>query len=167
MESHILYHKSRYAGARYAVPKGQEKEIIEAVGTARITRYAEAIWKNLEMWSAATMNATQARDMLQKILYDTVALDLQMQQQKAFFSLTGATEFSRAPNGLQYEPANMEIRHGKVSNSGRPQNMCLLITPLLVKWGKSDGTDYGTSLVMERAQVDIEVPSSGSGRKIW
>lgn len=104
------------------------------------------------------MEPTKARNMLQRIVFDTVTLDLQMQQQKASFCLFTTSEFTtRAPNRLQYEPTTMEIRYGKVTSSNRPQNISLLIAPLLVKFGTSDGTDYGTYLVIEKAHVDIEV----------
>jgi hypothetical protein len=115
------------------------------------------------MWS--TINTAQSIGMLQKIVFDTVTLDLQIQQQKASFTLCGVSELFRA-NGA-YDPATMEVRLGKVSSSNRPQYMCLLIAPLLAKSGTSEGKDYSTFVVIEKAQVDIEIPSSGSGRRYY
>jgi len=165
MENQILYHNWRCAGARFAAPKGTEKQIIEAVGKPRINRIADSVWKVLEVWSTMDKTPSSARfQEFHKIVTEAVTLDLEMQQQKAYFALWGAPEFLRNNSGI-YDCTTMDVRFGKVSSSNRSQHLRLLHAPLLAKWGRSDGKDYGTCVVLEKAVVDLEIPSSG--RSQW
>lgn len=150
-----LYHAWRSTSARLAVPQGTEQKELDAASDV-IRRTADLLLNYLEPWS--TMGRTQSHKMLLKIIEEAVQLDLKMQQQRAYFTLWGGTELRNVKNGL-YDPEIMEVRFGQVSSSRRHQYMELLIAPLLLKQGNSDGTDYSEFKTIEKAQVDIDIPS--------
>jgi hypothetical protein len=105
------------------------------------------------------MAKAQSCDMVGKIVTDAVILDLKMQQQKTYFKLLSAKEVAKPNNGL-YDPSMMEVRNGKVTKS---RSMVLLIVPALLKTGNSEGNEYRTRVIIEKAQVDIEIPKSKKG----
>ena len=104
------------------------------------------------------MGKAQSNGMLLKILKEAVQLDINMQQQRASFVLLGAAELWKQSKGL-YDPSTMEVRLGKISNGKKEKFMELLIAPLLLKSGTSDGRNYTATVIIEKAQVDIDVPS--------
>jgi hypothetical protein len=116
---------------------------------------ADTLQNYLEAWS--TMGKAQSNGMLLKIVKEAVQLDLKMQQQRASFLLWGATELRKQNNGL-YDPSAMEVRYGKAPDGRKDKYMGLLIAPLLLKQGTSDGRSYTVSVIIEKAQVDIAVP---------
>ncbi|KAF4633011.1 hypothetical protein G7Y89_g5119 [Cudoniella acicularis] len=166
-----LCHEWRSIGARLAALPGMETKTVERKALARISRAVEAIGDPLKQW--LTMDKTQAYEMLQKTIKSAVVLDLQMQQQKAFFGLFGAQHLSQnIRQGLgsrhaviEYSDDTMDIRYGKL-RAGRPAQVALFIAPLLRRVGSPDGRTYDSSLVIENAQVDVEAPSR-SRAKMW
>src|SRR6202011_3087529 len=105
----------------------------------------------------STMGKAQSNAMLLKIIKEAAQLDLKMQQQRASFLLWGDQELRKQNNGL-YDPSAMEVRHGKVSDGRKEKFMELLIAPLLLRQGTSDGRNYNVTVILEKAQVDIAVP---------
>lgn len=150
-----MYHEWRSAGARLAAPYGTENHAIATVGSARLTRAVDAIRDTLAPWS--TMGKSQSCDMLLGILRDAVKLDLKMQQQKSYFALLGARELTKEYNCL-FNPNTMEIRLGKTPKGPSEREFQLVIAPLLLKRGNSEGQEYNTVVEIEKAQVDIELP---------
>jgi hypothetical protein len=106
------------------------------------------------------MGRTQSYATLLKIIKEAVQLDLKMQQQKANFLLWGAAQL-RKRNQVLYDPKLMEVRFGEVSK--RTQYMELLIAPVLLKQGNADGRYYSDYVIIEKAQVDIAVPTQKRG----
>lgn len=98
------------------------------------------------------MAKTQSCETVERTVADTVILDLETQQRKTYFKLLGAK-----PHNGSYDPSIMEIRNGKVSAT---RSMVLLITLALSKTRNSEGQDYRTRAIIEKAQVDIEIPTS-------
>jgi hypothetical protein len=141
-------------GARLAVPQGTEQNALEGASTL-LKDMADVLQNYLEPWS--TLGKAQSNGMLLKIIKEAVQLDLKMQQQKASFFLWGEKELRKQKNGL-YDPSVMEVRYGKASDGRKDVYVQLLIAPLLVKCGTSDGRDYTVTVVLEKAQVDIAVP---------
>jgi hypothetical protein len=146
-----MYHEWRSLGARLAAPKGHETHITQTLELARILQIIKKLGEPFDIWS--TMNKAQSFEMLQNIITTAVSLDLTMQQQRAYFVLLGAKELHRD----RYNSGNMEVRFGKVLN-GQRQFVTLLIGPLLLKRGNSEGKEFNTSIVIEKAEVDVEVP---------
>lgn len=146
-----LYHEWRSTGARLVVPQGRERDALEEVSTL-LKDTADTIQNYLEPWS--TMGKAQSNGMLLKILKEAVQLDIKIQQQMASFALLGADQLLKQDSGL-YNPDTMEVRYGKASDGKLVE---LLIAPLLLKRGTSDGQDYHITVVIEKAQVDTAVP---------
>ena len=155
-EHERLYHEWRCAGARLAAPQGRETHVVEKLASPRIVQVVRALRDPLEMWS--TISKIQAFNMLERIIKDAVRLDLQMQQQKASFSLLD-TRYLAQHNNRTYDHSMMEVRLGKISSS-RQQHVVLLTAPILLKTGDSDGKDYKTSVILEKALVDLEPPKT-------
>lgn len=150
-----LYHEWRSAGAKLAAPIGTEQQVVNKYATARIDRVVKALSEPLDTW--CTMGKTQSNDSLQKILVDAILLDLKMQQQRAFFILLGAKDVLSMNDG-RFDASTMEVRFGKLSKSQKDRYMVLLTAPLMLKRGNSDGQDYKKPIVIEKAQIDIELP---------
>jgi hypothetical protein len=149
-----LYHEWRYAGARFAAPYKTEQNVINTISPPRINRAVKTIMEALEIWSM--MNKTQSYERLTRIVTDAVHLDLKMQQQKAHLRLSG-TKDKPTHQLCMFDPETMEVRVGKALPS-RP--MLLLVAPMLLKSGNSQGQDYRTTTVLEKAQVDTEIATS-------
>ncbi|KAF4637556.1 hypothetical protein G7Y89_g525 [Cudoniella acicularis] len=152
-----LYHEWRAAGARLAAPVGSAAQDIDALALQHIPRVVQALHERLGIW--CTMGKTQSSDILQKIVMHAVMLDLQMQQQKAYFTFLNTKELDKE---TEYNPDIMEVRFGTVRSS-RKHSVVLIYTPALLKNGNSDGQNYDTTVVVEKALVDIEVPRRRKG----
>lgn len=164
-----MCHEWRSTGARLAAERGTEVRIIEHKGSKSIARAVDAIREILKDW--LIMGRTQAIEMLQKIVKSAVMLDLQMQQQKAYFTLFGGQHLATNVKNsrqvvVEYREEMMEIRIGKVRAHRQP--LALLITPVLQRFGSTDGQQFENSLdlVLERAEVDVEPPKK-SRLKGW
>lgn len=77
-----------------------------------------------------------------------------MLQQKAFFPPFGSMDLKKRNNG-RFNPGTMEARSGETESD---RAIVLVIAPMLLKCGDSQGGNYEHSVVLEKALVDIDLP---------
>ncbi|KAH6664837.1 hypothetical protein B0J14DRAFT_237924 [Halenospora varia] len=164
-----LCHAWRSTGARLAAQSGTEPKTIEQKGSVRMSRVVDTIYDSVRGWS--TMGETQSCAMLKEVVRSAVMLDLQMQQQKAYFDLHGGQRLdknagqtsSSMPGTIEYNAKCMDVRYGKI-RSNRPPSVVLFITPILERVGSPDGRAFHGRLLLEKSEVDVEPPKKRGGK---
>ncbi|KAL2070909.1 hypothetical protein VTL71DRAFT_13935 [Oculimacula yallundae] len=153
-ENQKLYRDLRSAEARFAVPVGTEAQAKRKITASGLHQHLDDLITPIQFWSV--MGDTQSRHFALQIVTDAILLDIRALQQKAEFVTLGMGGLWQKNGGL-YASNMMEIRYGK-QGSHKEQLVCLVSSPLLGKKSDSQGRAYDQMAVIEKAQVDVDVP---------
>lgn len=115
---------------------------------------ARNVYEMLAPYSAAQPQVI--RDRLFDLINLSLELDERFSRQVASLRWT-SSDASQSTDTRAFDPRLMEIERGETRTSPE-QKISMVLSPSLVKWGKTSGEDFDVSVILLKMEVTLQSP---------
>lgn len=122
--------------------------------------YSQHICGILAHYSSSDYQVIETR--ISDIFSQSVELDKQFSKQVASLRWTTISA-PKSTNTRAFDPKIMELERGE-TRASHEQTITLVLSPSLVKWGKSSGEDFNLSVALLKMEVTLQSPPNDSAR---
>ena len=143
-----LYHEWRASTARF-VGDFLTAALPETSGYHSVIQYIKDV-----LYKFSTARKDEFMNELTFIVDRAIHLDLKMQQQRANFIFICPTCEPKSGEH-NFDSETMDIRLG---TARKAEPVYLFVTPLLLRYGTPEGGDYNCYTLVERGEVDLDLP---------